>query len=56
MTPHQVVSPNEWNEARRALLAREKAASKAREALTAERAALPWMAVEKARRTYMPLE
>ena len=48
MKPHQVVSPDEWNEARRALLAREKAASKAREALTAERAALPWMAVEKA--------
>ncbi len=48
MKPQHVVSAEAWTAARRDLLAREKAASKAREALTAERAALPWMAVEKA--------
>ena len=46
MKPQHVVSADAWTAARRDLLAREKAASKAREALTAERAALPWMAVE----------
>lgn len=48
MTTHAIVSPNEWLTARRALLDREKAASKAREELTAARAALPWVEVETA--------
>lgn len=46
MKPHQVVSQDEWTVARADLLAREKAASKAREALTAAKAAMPWMEVE----------
>ena len=46
MKPHRVVSPDEWTVARTDLLAREKAATKAREALTAAKAAMPWMEVE----------
>ena len=46
MKPHQVVSQDEWAAARTDLLVREKAASKARETLTAARAAMPWMEVE----------
>lgn len=45
MKPHQVVSQDEWTTARTDLLEREKAASKARETLTAARAAMPWMEV-----------
>ncbi len=48
MKPQRVVSPDEWAVARIDLLAREKAASKAREAVTAAKAALPWMEVETA--------
>lgn len=46
MKSHQVVSPDKWTAARTDLLTREKAASKAREALTAAKAAMPWMEVE----------
>lgn len=44
---HRVASRSEWLAARRALLAREKDLSRARDALAAERRALPWLRVEK---------
>lgn len=43
----QVVSRDEWLAARSALLAKEKAATRARDALNAERRALPMVAVEE---------
>ena len=46
MTTHQVVSDDEWLAARRALLDKEKALTRARDALSAERRALPWRKVE----------
>jgi predicted dithiol-disulfide oxidoreductase (DUF899 family) len=42
-----VVSPAEWRAAREALLAREKEATRARDALAAERRRLPMVRVEK---------
>ncbi len=42
-----VVSREEWLEARRALLAREKEHTRARDRLNAERRALPWVKVDK---------
>jgi predicted dithiol-disulfide oxidoreductase (DUF899 family) len=42
-----VVSPQEWEEARRRLLAKEKELTRARDALAAERRRMPWTAVEK---------
>jgi predicted dithiol-disulfide oxidoreductase (DUF899 family) len=44
---HKIVSREEWTAARQALLAKEKAASRARDELSAERRALPWVKVEK---------
>ena len=44
---HSVVSQNEWLTARRALLAKEKEFTKARDQLSAARRALPWVKVEK---------
>lgn len=44
---HAVVSRDEWLDARRSLLTREKAVTKARDKLNAERLALPWVAVDK---------
>ena len=44
---HTVVSQNEWLAARKALLAKEKDFSKARDALSAARRQLPWVKVEK---------
>jgi predicted dithiol-disulfide oxidoreductase (DUF899 family) len=44
---HKVVSQDEWLAARKALLTREKEFSKQRDALSAERRALPWVKVEK---------
>src|SRR5215207_5825841 len=43
-----VVSPQVWEAARKELLVKEKAHSRARDALAAERRRMPWMAVEKA--------
>jgi len=43
----RVVSRGEWLEARRALLIKEKALTRQRDALSAERRALPWVKVEK---------
>lgn len=43
----RVVSRDEWLEARKALLAREREVTHARDRLAAERRALPWVKVEK---------
>jgi predicted dithiol-disulfide oxidoreductase (DUF899 family) len=42
-----IVSPQEWAAARDELLVKEKAMTRARDALAAERRRMPWMAVEK---------
>jgi predicted dithiol-disulfide oxidoreductase (DUF899 family) len=44
---HRIVSENEWTEASRALLEKEKAFTHARDALSAERRKLPWVKVTK---------
>jgi predicted dithiol-disulfide oxidoreductase (DUF899 family) len=44
---HSIVSQNEWLTARKALLAKEKEFSKARDALSAARRELPWVKIEK---------
>jgi predicted dithiol-disulfide oxidoreductase (DUF899 family) len=47
MIDHRVVSHEEWLEARKDLLAEEKAFTHARDALSARRRALPWVKIEK---------
>jgi predicted dithiol-disulfide oxidoreductase (DUF899 family) len=42
-----VVPPQDWETARKQLLVKEKALTRARDALAAERRRMPWMAVEK---------
>jgi predicted dithiol-disulfide oxidoreductase (DUF899 family) len=44
---HPVVSPQEWLEARKQLLAEEKEFTRLRDALSAKRRALPWVRVDK---------
>jgi predicted dithiol-disulfide oxidoreductase (DUF899 family) len=44
---HKIVSQDEWLEARRALLVKEKAYMREGDALAEERRALPWMKIEK---------
>jgi predicted dithiol-disulfide oxidoreductase (DUF899 family) len=44
---HQVVSREEWIEARKALLAREKEWTRMRDRLSEERRALPWVRIDK---------
>ncbi|MEM1414707.1 MAG: DUF899 domain-containing protein [Myxococcota bacterium] len=44
---HPVVSREEWLEARKALLAEEKAFTQQREAMAAKRRALPWVRVDE---------
>jgi predicted dithiol-disulfide oxidoreductase (DUF899 family) len=44
---HQVVSQDEWTEARKQHLAREKEFTRLRDELSAERRALPWVRVDK---------
>jgi predicted dithiol-disulfide oxidoreductase (DUF899 family) len=44
---HQIASKQDWTAARLALLAREKAFTRARDELSAARRALPWEKVEK---------
>lgn len=46
MTPNRIVSRDEWIEARKAHLAKERALTHQRDALYAERRALPWVKVE----------
>jgi predicted dithiol-disulfide oxidoreductase (DUF899 family) len=47
MTAHQTVSRAEWLEARRAFMVKEKAFTRERDALSAERRALPWVRIDK---------
>src|SRR5882757_8225220 len=47
MQPHKIVSREQWIEARRAHLAHEKEFTRARERLSEERRALPWVKVDK---------
>jgi predicted dithiol-disulfide oxidoreductase (DUF899 family) len=47
MNTPPVVSPQEWEAAREKLLVKEKAQTRARDALAAERRRMPWMAVER---------
>ena len=42
-----IVSAQEWEAARQQLLAKEKAFTRSRDALAAERRRMPWLAVEK---------
>jgi predicted dithiol-disulfide oxidoreductase (DUF899 family) len=42
-----IVSPEAWETARQQLLVKEKALTRARDALAAERRRMPWMAIEK---------
>ena len=48
MLQHPIVSRQEWLAARRALLVKEKEATRLRDKINAERRALPWVKVEKA--------
>jgi predicted dithiol-disulfide oxidoreductase (DUF899 family) len=47
MPKHEIVSEEQWIEARRALLAEEKAWTRERDRLSQKRRALPWVKVEK---------
>jgi predicted dithiol-disulfide oxidoreductase (DUF899 family) len=47
MTKHEIVSEDQWIEARRALLVEEKAWTRERDRLSKKRRALPWVKVEK---------
>jgi len=47
MSTPPVVPPHEWEAAREQLLVKEKALTRARDALAAERRRMPWVAVEK---------
>jgi predicted dithiol-disulfide oxidoreductase (DUF899 family) len=48
MPSHTIVSREEWREARKAHLAREKEFTRLRDKLSAERRAMPWVKVDKA--------
>jgi predicted dithiol-disulfide oxidoreductase (DUF899 family) len=48
MQPHKIVSRDEWLVARKALLAKEKELTRARDRISEERRALPWVRIEKA--------
>jgi predicted dithiol-disulfide oxidoreductase (DUF899 family) len=47
MQPHKIVSREAWIEARKALMAREKELTLARDALSEQRRGLPWVKVDK---------
>jgi len=47
MTNHTVVSPQEWIEARKKFLEKEKNLTRLRDQLSAERRELPWVKIEK---------
>src|SRR6266852_4902298 len=47
MNTPPIVSPQEWQVARQQLLVKEKALTRSRDAVAAERRRMPWMAVEK---------
>ncbi len=42
-----IVSPQEWEAARQQMLVKEKAFTRSRDALAAERRRMPWILVEK---------
>jgi predicted dithiol-disulfide oxidoreductase (DUF899 family) len=48
MQQHRIVSRDEWTKERKAFLAKEKEFTRARDRLSAERRALPWVKVDKA--------
>jgi predicted dithiol-disulfide oxidoreductase (DUF899 family) len=47
MNTPPIVSPQDWEAARRRLLVEEKEMTRARDALAAKRRRLPWLAVER---------
>lgn len=47
MEPHKVTSREEWLEARKALLEREKEMTRLRDKIAEERRALPWVKIDK---------
>src|SRR5260370_42327424 len=47
MNSPPIVSPQEWEAAREQMLVKEKALTRARDALAAERRRMPWMRVDK---------
>ncbi len=47
MTTHKVVSQKEWLQARKELLIKEKEFTRARDLLSEQRRALPWVKIEK---------
>ena len=47
MASPRIVSPDQWLTARKALLAKEKAFTRARDALSVERREMPWVKIEK---------
>jgi predicted dithiol-disulfide oxidoreductase (DUF899 family) len=47
MEQHKVVSPDEWLDARVELLRKEKEMTRLRDAISAQRRALPWVRIEK---------
>jgi len=47
MKTPSIVSPEDWEAARQQMLVKEKATTRARDALAAARRRMPWMAVEK---------
>jgi len=47
MQQQKIVSPDDWRAARKELLAKEKALTRARDQLAAERRSLPWVEVDK---------
>jgi predicted dithiol-disulfide oxidoreductase (DUF899 family) len=47
MEPHKIVSRDEWLNARKAHLRNEKALTRMRDLVSAERRALPWVKIEK---------
>ena len=48
MPTHKIVSHEDWTEARKALLAKEKKLTRQRDALSRARRELPWERVDKA--------
>ena len=50
-----IVSPQEWEDARQQLLVKEKALTRARDALAAERRRMPWLAVERSTSSMDPV-
>jgi len=54
MTTHEVVSKDEWVQARKRLLVKEKEFSRMQEQLSEERRALPWVRIDKDYTFYGP--